>query len=73
MVSVSRVTETRQWLCPHHLPGMDPFLEEPRRWDGVRSRLIINSISDDLADRVSPDFFVGIEERVHNVTPDDEQ
>jgi hypothetical protein len=49
---------------------MDPFLEEPARWGGVHSRLI-NSISDYLADRVSPDFFVEIEERVYIVTPDD--
>ena len=57
---------------PSPFPGMDPFLEEPRRWGGVHSRLI-NSISDDLADRVSPDFFVEIEERVYIVTPDEER
>ena len=73
-------------LCYHHIsvtalrkesiamlspfPGMDPFLEEPTRWGGVHSRLI-NSISDYLADVVSPDFFVEIEERVYIITPGD--
>ncbi len=46
-------------VMPSPFPGMDPFLEELRRWVGVHSWLI-NSISDDLADRVSPDFFVEI-------------
>lgn len=55
---------------PSPFPGMDPFLEEPTRWGGVHSR-IINSISDYLADRVSPNFFVEIEERVYIITPDD--
>lgn len=49
---------------PSPFPGMDPFLEEPARWSGVHSRLI-NTISDMLADRVSPNFFVEIEERVY--------
>jgi hypothetical protein len=49
-------------------PGMDPFLEEPVRWSGVHTRLI-NSISDHLADLVSPRFFVEIEERVHIILP----
>jgi len=49
---------------------MDPFLEEPTRWGGVHSRLI-NSISDYLADRVSPEFFVEIEERIYIIAPDD--
>lgn len=51
-------------------PGMDPFLEEPTEWGGVHSRLI-NSISDYLADIISPNFFVRIEERVYITTPDD--
>jgi hypothetical protein len=49
---------------------MDPFLEEPAKWSGVHSRLI-NAISDYLADRVSPHFYVDIEERVYITTPDD--
>jgi hypothetical protein len=47
---------------------MDPFLEEPTRWGGVHSRLI-NSISDQLAAAVSPDFIVDIEERVYLIAP----
>jgi hypothetical protein len=49
---------------------MDPFLEEPAEWGGVHSRLI-NSISDHLADIVSPHFIVEIEERVYITTLDD--
>jgi hypothetical protein len=49
---------------------MDPFLEEPSRWGGVHSRLI-NSISDYLAEVLSPDFFVEIEERVYIIAPDE--
>ncbi len=45
-------------------PGMDPFLEEPARWSGFHARLI-NSISDQLANLVSPHFFVEIEQRVY--------
>jgi hypothetical protein len=49
---------------------MDPYLEDPARWSGVHSRLI-NTISDELADRVSPHFFVDIESRVHILAPDE--
>lgn len=48
-------------------PGMDPFLESPIGWGGVHSRLI-NSISDYLAELVSPNFIVDIEERVYITT-----
>jgi hypothetical protein len=49
---------------------MDPFLEEPARWSGVHARLI-NSMSDHLADLVSPNFYVDIEQRVYIISPDD--
>ncbi len=51
-------------------PGMDPFLEEASVWSSVHARLI-NSISDILADIVSPHFFVDIEQRVYITTLDD--
>ncbi len=44
-------------------PGMDPYLERPAKWHSVHTRLI-NAISDQLADTLSPDFYVEIEERV---------
>lgn len=50
-------------------PGMDPFLEEPAAWSSVHARLIV-SISDYLADLVSPDFFVTIEQRDYITSPD---
>ena len=44
-------------------PGMDPYLEEPSLWGGVQTRLM-TAIADDLAERLAPHFFVGLEERV---------
>lgn len=51
-------------------PGMDPFLEDQAEWSSMHTRLI-TSISDHLADVVSPDFFVKIEQRVYIISPDD--
>lgn len=53
-------------------PGMDPFLEQSARWSSVHTRLI-NAFSDQLADLVSPSFYVEIEERivVSSADPDD--
>ena len=50
-------------------PGMDPFLEDQAEWSSMHTRLI-TSISDHLADIVSPDFFVKIEQRVYIISPD---
>jgi len=49
---------------------MDPFLEEPAGWHGFHTRFIV-ALSDYLAERVSPDFIVRIEERVEILAPDD--
>jgi hypothetical protein len=49
---------------------MDPYLEEPSGWGGFHSRFI-NSASDYIADAVSPNFLVNIEERVYIVPLDD--
>ncbi|MCE7989255.1 MAG: DUF4058 family protein [Caldilinea sp. CFX5] len=38
-------------------PGMDPFLERPAKWSSVHTRLI-NAISDQLAERLAPNFYV---------------
>ena len=43
---------------------MDPFLEDPSEWSSVHAWLI-TSMTDILADVVSPDFFVRIEQRVY--------
>lgn len=48
-------------------PGIDPFLEEPARWSSVHTRLI-NAISDQLAEQITPNFFVEIEQRVYITT-----
>ncbi|MEZ4658793.1 MAG: DUF4058 family protein [Caldilineaceae bacterium] len=51
--------------------GMDPFLEEPALWGSVHTRLM-NSLSDQLADRIAPDFYVDIQQHVTIMTPGDE-
>lgn len=51
-------------------PGMDPFLEDPSEWSSFHAWLI-TAISEQLADNVSPDFFVKIEQRVYITMPDD--
>ena len=45
-------------------PGMDPYLEDPNRWRGFHTRFIV-SLSELLAERVAPNFYVEIEERVN--------
>jgi hypothetical protein len=52
-------------------PGMDPFLEEPSLWSSVHTRLM-NSISDQLAGLVAPDFYVEIQQHVTILHPEDE-
>jgi hypothetical protein len=51
-------------------PGMDPYLEDPVLWPDVHSSLI-TQIRDMLASRITPHFFVRIEQRVFVVDPDD--
>lgn len=51
-------------------PGMDPFLEDPTEWGGVHTRLM-NSISDQLAALVQPNFSVKIEQHIYLISPDD--
>ncbi len=44
-------------------PGMDPYLENPNRWRGFHTRFIV-ALSEQLAERVGPNFYVEIPERV---------
>ncbi len=55
---------------PSPFPGMDPYLEESSGWGDFHSRLI-NAISENLADVISPSFVARIEERVYIVPLDD--
>lgn len=48
---------------PYHLPGMDPYLEDPRVWPGVHSRLIVY-IADVLQPQIGPRYVAAVEERV---------
>ena len=49
---------------PSPFPGMDPYLEDPRRWRDVHHRLI-SAASDRLTERLRPHYLVRIEERVY--------
>jgi hypothetical protein len=51
-------------------PGMDPWLEHPILWPDVHSRLI-TSMADELAPRLAPRYFVGVETRTTFVTNTD--
>jgi hypothetical protein len=55
---------------PSPFPGMDPFLEEPGEWPDLHNRMI-TTVSEMLAERVAPNFFVRIEQCVYITTPDD--
>src|SRR5688572_4290375 len=52
---------------PSPFPGMDPYLEDPRFWPDVHSRLN-NAISELIGPQVSPSFTVHIEERVRIIS-----
>ena len=48
-------------------PGMDPWLEHPTLWPDVHNRLI-TSMADELAPRLAPRYFVGVESRTTVLT-----
>ena len=52
--------------CP--FPGMDPYLEEPRRWPDVHQSLI-TYIRDGLQPAVRPRYFARMGERVYIMNP----
>ena len=45
-------------------PGMDPWLELPTLWLDVHNSLI-TAIRDDLASRVAPKYYVGVEQHTY--------
>ena len=49
---------------PTPFPGMDPYLEDPRLWQDVHTRLI-TAIGNDLGPRLSPDYVVSVEARTY--------
>ncbi len=49
-------------------PGMDPWLEHPGLWPDLHNALI-SAIREDLAAKVAPRYFVGIEQRTYVATP----
>lgn len=55
---------------PSPFPGMNPYLETPDLWSGVHGRLII-TIADVLSPLLRPKYFVAVEERIYESTPND--
>jgi hypothetical protein len=53
---------------PSPFPGMDPYLEEPRRWPDVHQSLI-TYIRDALQPAVRPRYFARMGERVYIMNP----
>ena len=51
-------------------PGMNPYLENPALWPDIHGRLIV-FLADVLSPQLRPKYFVAIEERVYETTPDD--
>jgi hypothetical protein len=49
-------------------PGMDPWLEHPAIWPDVHNSLIA-AIRDELAPRVAPRYYLGLEQRVYALEP----
>jgi len=62
--------ERKEVPVPSPFPGMDPFLEDPRTWESVHTRLIA-VMGELLSAQVQPHFYVDIETAVYVVTPDD--
>jgi len=55
---------------PTPFPGMDPYLEHPALWPDVHNSLIA-AIRDEMAARVAPRYYIGLEQRAYLVMPDD--
>jgi hypothetical protein len=49
---------------PSPFPGMDPYLEDPHLWPGFHSKFM-NVLHESLNDRILPDYYADIEERVY--------
>ncbi|AFY56387.1 hypothetical protein Riv7116_3947 [Rivularia sp. PCC 7116] len=51
-------------------PGMNPYLESPEFWSGIHGRIIV-FLADVLSPQLRPKYFVAVEERIYETTPDD--
>jgi hypothetical protein len=51
-------------------PGRDPYLEHPSLWPDVHNSLIA-AIRDNLASRLAPRYYVGLERRAYLLKPDE--
>lgn len=50
------------------LPGMDPRLELPVLWLDVHN-ILITAMRDDLASRLAPRYYVGVEQHTYVTSP----
>jgi hypothetical protein len=48
-------------------PGMNPYLENPRLWSEVHSRLII-ALADAIAPQIRPQYRVAVEQRIYKMS-----
>jgi Protein of unknown function (DUF4058) len=48
----------------YRFPGMDPWLEDSKIWRDVHNRLV-NSIGDELADQLTPRYFIGVDSHTY--------
>lgn len=53
-----------------HFPGMDPWIEHPSIWLDVHNRLV-TAIADDLAPKLAPRYYVGVEQSTYLSVPED--
>ena len=53
---------------PSPFPGMDPYLEEPRRWPDVHQRLI-TYVTDAIQPTIRPRYFARMGERIYIMNP----
>src|SRR4051794_3780200 len=51
-------------------PGMDPWLEHPALWPDVHNSLIA-SIRDAMVPQVAPKYYIGLETRTHQLSPEE--
>ena len=65
-------TQTTDAALPSNpFPGMNPYLERSRWWQGVHTSIIV-ALADALAPRLMPDYAVQVEQRVYVAEePDD--
>jgi len=55
-------------LMPSPFPGMNPYLENPKLWQQIHKRLIVE-IANAMNPKIRPKYPIEIEERIYEVNP----